>query len=125
MLVDTDVLIWCLRGNTGARRTLDKLKHYTVSSVTVMELLQGVRDKQELRTIRAFLAQKHITHIVIDAAISAKAIALLERFSLSHNLAFPDALVAATAKRAGLTLLTGNRQDYSFISGLKIRPFKP
>ncbi len=123
VLVDTDVLIWCLRGNIKARRALDRLKCYAVSSVTVMELLQGARNRRELKAIRAYLSREHVRHIVLDEAVTAKAVSFLEKFSLSHGLMMADALVAATARRAGLSLLTGNRGDYAFIPGLKIRRF--
>lgn len=123
VLVDTDVLIWCLRGNAKARRVLDRLKAYAVSSVTVMELIQGARNRRELKALKGFLAQPAVTHLVTEAAVTGKAIALLEKYALSHGLMMADALVAATAHRHGLTLLTGNKADYRFISGLKIRGF--
>lgn len=50
MLVDTDVLIWNLRGNARAADRLDAMP------VTYMELVQGVRDKSELRALRQALS---------------------------------------------------------------------
>ncbi len=41
MIVDTDVLIWDLRGN--------ELAPFSISVVTSMEVLQGMRNKEELR----------------------------------------------------------------------------
>lgn len=52
MLVDTDVLIWNLRGNARAADRLDAMPRFLVSAVTYMELVQGVRDKSELRALR-------------------------------------------------------------------------
>jgi predicted nucleic acid-binding protein len=56
MLVDTDVLIWNLRGNARAADRLDAMPGFLVSAVTYMELVQGVRDKSELRALRQALS---------------------------------------------------------------------
>ena len=48
MLVDTDVLIWHLRGYAQATRRLDQLGALTLSAVSYLEVLQGMRNKDEL-----------------------------------------------------------------------------
>ncbi len=48
MLVDTDVLIWHLRGYPKATQRLDQLDKLTISAVTYLELLQGMRNRAEL-----------------------------------------------------------------------------
>eukprot|EP01041_Mallomonas_annulata_P035126 gene35126-58022_t len=45
MLVDTDVLIWHLRGYPNATRRLDELGALTLSSISWLEILQGMRSK--------------------------------------------------------------------------------
>ncbi len=50
MLVDTDVLIWHLRGLPQATRRLDQLSHLAIFAITYLELLQGMRSKAELST---------------------------------------------------------------------------
>jgi predicted nucleic acid-binding protein len=42
MLVDTDVLIWHLRGLPNATQRLDQLSNLTISAITYLELLQGM-----------------------------------------------------------------------------------
>ncbi|HBL86991.1 MAG TPA: VapC toxin family PIN domain ribonuclease, partial [Alcanivorax sp.] len=42
MLVDTDVLIWNLRGDPAAAEALDSAPGFCLSAVTYMELLQGL-----------------------------------------------------------------------------------
>ncbi len=49
MLVDTDVLIWYLRGHEKAARFLDSLRELTLSAVTWMELVQGCFGGREPR----------------------------------------------------------------------------
>jgi predicted nucleic acid-binding protein len=51
MLVDTDVLIWHMRGYPRATRRLDELGALTLSAVSYFEVLQGVRDKAERQTL--------------------------------------------------------------------------
>ncbi len=50
ILIDTDVLIWKLRGNANAAERLDQAGGFVLSAVSYMELIQGVRDKAEENT---------------------------------------------------------------------------
>ncbi|MGH8208810.1 MAG: hypothetical protein ACREU6_04315 [Steroidobacteraceae bacterium] len=45
VLVDTDVLIWHLRGYPQAAHSLDQLPQLTLSAMSYLELLQGMRCK--------------------------------------------------------------------------------
>ena len=51
MLVNTDVLIWHLRGYPPAARRLGSLAALQLSAVSYMELLQGMRNKEELAAL--------------------------------------------------------------------------
>mgnify|MGYP002627290594 CR=1 FL=1 len=42
MILDTDVMIWFLRGNEKAIDVVEKSMPFSVSIVTYMELLQGM-----------------------------------------------------------------------------------
>lgn len=125
MLVDTDVMIWFLRGNVHAGRVLNRHKPYSLSAVTVMEILQGMRNRDELHIWKSFLKQQGIRVFPLDEQVSSKAVFWMEEFTLSHRLRMADALIAATAHTYDLTLLTANTADYKFISGIKIIPFEP
>ena len=52
MLIDTDVLIWYLRGNDKAAKVVERQAGFFVSVVTYIELVQGMRNKQELIELR-------------------------------------------------------------------------
>ena len=125
MLVDTDVLIWNLRGNTAAAQRLDDAPGLWLSAVTYMELVQGMRNKQELRQLRQALIywQASIRHL--EEGISSRAMFLVESYALSHNMQMADALIAATAMEAGVPLLTANDHHYRHIDGLEIKVFRP
>jgi len=125
MLIDTDILIWNLRGNELAAESLDALPGFSISAVSYMELLQGLRDKSELRTLRQALHFWQAEVVGIDVNISARAMFLVEEYALSHNMQMADALIAATALDQGITLMTANDRHYRHIDGLEIELFRP
>jgi len=115
MIVDSDVLIWASRGNEKAVRLLDKQEEFSISAVTYMELLQGMRNKTELTAFKKALQIWSVKVIPINETISYHAMFFVERYCLSHSLFLADALIAATAEHCGETLLTGNAKHYSIV----------
>ena len=49
LLIDTDVLIWFLRGRQSARRAIESCTTVEVSAVVYMELVQGGGTKRNYR----------------------------------------------------------------------------
>ncbi len=123
-LVDTDVFIWYLRGNEKARDLLHKID-FAISSVTYMELIQGMRNKQELKLFQKMVKSWQIKVIYIDEEISAKALFYMEEYFLSHTMQLADSLIAATCTRYGLTLITANDKHYRILKDLDIEVFRP
>ena len=89
-----------------------------VSVITVAELYFGAFNKTELRYIQHHLQQ--LTVYSLTSAISNHFLELMARYALSHKLAIPDALIAATAIENGLPLYTLNVRDFRFIDGLQL-----
>ncbi|WP_275096464.1 type II toxin-antitoxin system VapC family toxin [Sedimenticola hydrogenitrophicus] len=125
MLVDTDVLIWNLRGNAYAADMLDGADGFTISAVTYMELVQGVRNKSELLALRRAIRFWGAKIQSIDTDISARAMYLVESYSLSHGMQMADALIASTALSIGIPLLTANDKHYRHVDDLEIMIFRP
>jgi len=125
MLVDTDVLIWHLRGYPQATRRLDELGALTLSAVSYLEVLQGMRNKAELVAVKKMLAHRAATLLPVSEAITQRAIELMEAITLSHGLQMGDALIAATALDHGLPVLTANVKHFGAIQGLKVEAFIP
>jgi predicted nucleic acid-binding protein len=125
VLVDSDVLIWHLRGYPQATRRLDQLASFTLSAVSYLELLQGMRNQAELAAVRKMLQRREASILPITGAITQRAIALMEELTLSHGLRMGDALIAATALEHDLTLFTGNTRHFAAIAQLKIERFEP
>lgn len=125
MLIDTDVLIWCLRGNAKAVKTLAALDHRAISDVTRMELFVGCKNKNEILLLKQFLADGKFRIIPLNAEISTRAVIYLEDWHLSHTVGLPDSLIAATAALSGLELLTGNWKHFRCLPTLQIKRFHP
>ncbi len=127
MIFDTDVLIWYFRGNQKAKEFISGVPYRDrqVSSLCIMELVQGCRDRQELRTVKEFIRENIAGVIHPDEDISEKAIALLEGHASTDGLRTIDALVAATALREDGILVTANHQHFKKIAGLEVRKFTP
>jgi predicted nucleic acid-binding protein len=125
MLFDTDVIIWALRGNTRAAGAIDRADSLELSIVSYMELLQGVRDKRELHSTKAALADLDFQILALSENIGHRASIYLEEYALKSNIAIPDALIAATAIENGQPLCTGNAKDYRNIAELELKVFRP
>ena len=124
MLVDTDILIWYLRGDRRAAGFLRDCRPVTMSVVTYIELVQGMRSKQEHRALRRTIRRWGWRVLPLDESISSRAVAYVEKHFLSHALRLADALIAATAVSHDLTLATGNLKHYRVIDELTLRQFK-
>jgi predicted nucleic acid-binding protein len=84
MLVDTDVLIWYLKGNDNAGWEIEALSGFFISVVTYIGLVQGMRNKQELVALRRALRLWNAKVLYISEDISAKAMFYVEQYYLSQ-----------------------------------------
>ena len=125
MLIDSDVLIWYMRGNEKARCAIDQNPGFALSVVTYMELVQGMRNKQELSVLRDAVRRWEAKVLYLDHEISARAAAYVEEHYLSQSLQLADALIGATAVTHRLTLLTADERHYRVIGQLNIERFRP
>lgn len=125
MLIDTDVLIWYMRGNTKALDELAKHKNFSISVVTYMELVQGMRNNNELTALRKALKSWNCNIIYISEEISSKAMFYVEQHYLSHSMLIADALIGATAASYGMPLLTGNDKHYKIVKEIALKKFRP
>ncbi len=123
-VVDTDILIDAARRVREAVECLAGIEQQSalaVSAITQMELLVGCRNKTELRHVEKFLQRFQV--LKLTEPISDRAIDLLRQYRLSHGLAIPDALIAATAMVWNQSFISKNQRDYSFIKGLQLLPY--
>ncbi len=125
MIIDTDVLIWYMKGNEKAYKAIENTKNFFISVVTYMELVQGMRNKNELNNLRRALHGWNSKILYISEEISVKAMFFVEQHYLSHSIQLADALIGATAISCGLPILTGNDKHYKILKGMQIKKFRP
>jgi len=123
-LVDTDVFIWYLRGNQNAKELFHSID-FCISSITYMELIQGMRNKQELKMLQKMIKSWDIKVIYIDQEISSKALFYMEEYFLSHTMELADSLIGATCTKYGLKLITANDKHYKVLRGIDMEIFRP
>jgi len=124
MLIDTDVIIWYMKGNHNAHKIIHESKEFSLSVVTYMELVQGMRNKIELITLRKALKAWNTSIIPITEEISNRAMFYVENHYLSHSAQLADALIAATAVSYGKSIVTSNIKHYKTLKNIQIIKFK-
>jgi hypothetical protein len=125
VIFDTDVLIWFFRGNATAAEFLEKQTDREISIISIMELYQGSRTREESRIIRRFFQENAFRITPINEAISHLAVTLIEDHARNHGLQVADALIAATARETASILATGNVRHFRSIPGLELKAFHP
>jgi tRNA(fMet)-specific endonuclease VapC len=120
ILCDTNIFIEIYKGNNDIIGTFKKIgqQNVAISDVSCAELLYGARNKKELLAIRKDIDS--LTVLPIQADISTMAVVLVEKYTLSHKLSLPDALIAATAIHYNIELYTLNFRDFRFLEELKL-----
>jgi len=125
MIIDTDVIIWYMKGNEKASKAIEKSKNFFISVVTYMELVQGMRNKNELNNLRRALHVWNSKILYISEEISVKAMFFVEQHYLSHSIQLADVLIGATAISYGLPILTANDKHYKILKDIQIKKFRP
>jgi len=120
VLCDTNIFIHAFNGN---EETIDSLKgigfeNIVLSSITVMELYQGMGNKKELEMMKKRI--KYYDVIEIDERVSKLSEELIEKFALSHGLKIPDAIIGATAIIHEIEIYTYNIKDFHYLPNIKL-----
>lgn len=124
-LLDTDILSETLRGvNTSVTRNakayLDVHGRFSLSVITVMEMVKGfqkVQRPQKITSLLALVASEEVLDLDREAAEQAGRIwGDLDRTGQTIGLA--DPMIAAIALQHGLELVTGNTAHYQRIQQL-------
>jgi len=121
VIIDADVIIELLRKNPLAKSFIYEevgSVNMILSCITVAEIQQGARSKENLQQINKMLKQYIV--VPIDYSISNIFATLFENYTLSHDCGIPDTLVAATALHYNLPLLTINQKHFKQIPDLML-----
>lgn len=120
VLCDTNIFIYAFNGDTKTISALQSIGYDNIllSSITVMELYQGMGNKKELQEMKRKI--KYYDVIEVDVEISKLATQLIDQFNLSHGLLIPDAIIAASAVVHQIELFTYNVKDFQFIPDIRL-----
>ena len=118
VLVDTDVMVDCLRGTAPSREWLQRASTEALGlpGVVAMELLIGCRNRAEIQHLQRFLDTFSI--VWPDTNEFARAYELLAEHRLTSGLGIPDCLVAAMALVRKARLYTFNSKHFRVIPGV-------
>lgn len=122
-LLDSNIVIYFLNGDSKALAFLGKLrnKNFSISSVSRIEILMGA--KKHAGTLEYMRDQLNdYEHIPVDKKLSDFAVDLYLRSK--KRLKFKDLIIAATAKLHNMTLITADT-DFKNVKGLKVKLFNP
>jgi predicted nucleic acid-binding protein len=122
-MLDTDVLVRCLRGIPETLELAKKLTeegdlHLSVwSQVEVLTIAQPKEDKRTYEFLTPF-----ITHPIVEPVAQRAAALLRTAAAAGHPLRLSEAIIAATAIQYGLTLVTHNSNNMQRLVELKLYP---
>jgi tRNA(fMet)-specific endonuclease VapC len=121
ILADTDVLIDALRGKGAAGRMRVEIAtgQLATTTISVFELLSGVRNERERRAVEALLGA--LTHVAVDGdAAREAALVRRELEAAGKSIATADLLIAGVCRARKAILLTRNRSEFARVKGLSI-----
>ena len=121
ILVDTDVLVDCLRGTTPAREWLERVSAEVlrIPGIVAMELLSGCRNRVELERVQQFLRKFLVAWP--EATEFAGAYDLLAGHRLTSGLGIPDCLIAAMSLHRKARLYSFNFKHFQVIPGIDVQ----
>lgn len=96
ILIDSDVLIWFTRGHVGAKARLMQINPRGCQPLPIWSLLRAVVAKMNLQRVKRGLAAQQTQILPLTAAVSQRAMDLIEAHALADGLRLADALIAAT-----------------------------
>ena len=121
-LLDSNVLILHLRERPEITALLTQWGQegpLHISVATRTEILAGMRPHEEERTVELL---DSLENLPVDKAIADRAGRLIYQYARQGiQFSFPDALIAATALRHDLTLVTTNPKHFP-ITDLRLHP---
>lgn len=98
-----------------------KESHSFIDTTIYVECIQGSKSNREKQIIEKYLQSFPL--LPITPVRSSLTIKLIRKYSNSHGLLLPDALIAATALENDLAIITFDIDDFKFIEGLNhLRP---
>ena len=105
-VIDSDVLIDYLQGESRAKEEIGKYDEPLYSIISWMEVMCGADTPAKIKAASTLLST--MTRIDLTLEIAEKAVESRKQLSLK----LPDAVILATADRCGCILVTRNTKDF-------------
>ena len=123
--VDSDVLIWHLRGDKKAQHFLERLQEnkeyeFWIGAIQRAEIVFFMRKDEEQKTM---LLLSQFKTAPIDSSIVDVGGVLYRKWNPSHGLDINDALLAATVKQTGGKIYCLNIKHYPMPEIIIEKPF--
>ena len=126
VMLDTNILVYAIRHpDSELKRRFRKYMggELCISSVTYMELVDGVKRSRDIRrndeALREILSGIYI--IPFDAYAAEHAGDIMAFLSLNGTrIGEKDTMIAGHARSLGLVLITNNTREFERVPGLKI-----
>ncbi len=121
-VVDTSVLVDVLRLRSTAVDWFYNQNNLAITPMIQMELIAGAASKVDQQKAIQFIKQMQMLPLLPEDVTWAMEQQL--QYSLSHNVGMNDCLIAATAKRLNLPLMTTNLKHFAPLLGTQVqRPY--
>jgi len=121
-LLDSDIIIWHLRGREEITAMLRDLQRFGLpgcSSISVLEVQVGVKRGEEEKTDQFFGS---LNIIDVNREIAKGSAQLIREYKTKGiTVDIPDAIIASTCVLHDLILVTRNKRHYPF-GGMKFYP---
>ena len=123
-IIDTDILSYYMRGVpqivATAQEYLKQFGCFNVSSLTIFEILKGLRKKSLLQKEKIFQSEmlKHNVFGLDYSIMDVAATLLVDLEKKGMPLPYGDLFIASTALNRKLVLVTNNIEHFSRIRGL-------
>ena len=125
-LIDTNIVSAFMRGNSQVIRKIEEYleKHdtLTISIITYYEIMRGIKalsSKTKVKAFHEFMSACNIEEL--DLLIAEKAADIYDELRRAGKLVEDaDILIAATAMKHGMVVVTDNTEHFKRIRGLKV-----
>ncbi|MBI5188558.1 MAG: PIN domain-containing protein [Nitrospirae bacterium] len=121
LLVDTDVIIDCLKGVKSARYLFISARFDIYCSVLSKKELLSKTGLSESERKRIVVLLSRLKVLKIDNEINKKYTLLMNKYSERQG-SIADYIIAATAWAKNLPLLTRNKRHFEWIREIKLSP---
>ncbi len=117
ILIDSDIIIWILRGRSDIKDKLEEFikdlnEEVFITPIQVSEIYAGLKEKEKIDTA---LFLETIPCAEINYRIGKLAGEFLNLYRKSHDVTLDDAIIAACSKIYNFKLWTLNKKHYPMI----------